>query len=117
MYFTAPLTPVPPTCDSGQFQCVYLLECLPQSWHCDGDVDCVDGSDEEDCGSLVPGTVPPQAVCEDTQYHCAKNICIPALLRCDSVPDCPNSEDEYECRKMCTHTHIHTDTCTQSRHC
>ncbi|KAK3546298.1 hypothetical protein QTP70_025705 [Hemibagrus guttatus] len=93
----APVTPVPPTCDSGQFQCVYLLECVPQSWRCDGEVDCVDGSDEEECGSLVPGTVPPQAGCEDTQYGCAKNMCIPALLRCDSVPDCPNGEDEYGC--------------------
>ncbi|XP_058249959.1 MAM and LDL-receptor class A domain-containing protein 1 [Hemibagrus wyckioides] len=93
----APVTSVPPTCDSGQFQCVYLLECVPQSWHCDGEVDCVDGSDEEVCGSLVPGTVPPQAGCEDTQYRCAKNMCIPALLRCDNVLDCPNGEDEYGC--------------------
>ncbi|KAF5889485.1 MAM and LDL-receptor class A domain-containing protein 1, partial [Clarias magur] len=93
----APVTPVPPTCDSGNFQCLYLMACVPQSWRCDGEADCVDGSDEEDCGSLVPGTVPPQTSCEDSQYSCAKNMCIPTLLRCDSIPDCPNGEDEYGC--------------------
>ncbi|KAM9501604.1 MAM and LDL-receptor class A domain-containing protein 1 [Clarias gariepinus] len=93
----APVTPVPPTCDSGNFQCLYLMACVPQSWRCDGEADCVDGSDEEDCGSLVPGTVPPQTGCEDAQYSCAKNMCIPTLLRCDSIPDCPNGEDEYGC--------------------
>ncbi|XP_026792984.3 MAM and LDL-receptor class A domain-containing protein 1 [Pangasianodon hypophthalmus] len=93
----APVTPVPPTCDSGQFQCVYSLECVLQSWRCDGEADCVDGSDEEDCGSVAPGTVPPQTGCEDAQYRCSKNMCIPALLRCDSIPDCPNGKDEYGC--------------------
>ncbi|XP_049338853.1 MAM and LDL-receptor class A domain-containing protein 1 [Astyanax mexicanus] len=93
----APVTSTPPTCDPESFQCVYLLECVPLSWRCDGEADCVDRSDEEGCESVTPGTVPPQTVCKDTQFRCSNGTCVPALLRCDSVPDCPDEEDEYGC--------------------
>uniref|UniRef100_A0A3B4CKL8 MAM domain-containing protein n=1 Tax=Pygocentrus nattereri TaxID=42514 RepID=A0A3B4CKL8_PYGNA len=93
----APVTSTPPTCDPGYFQCVYLLECVPLSWWCDGEADCVDRSDEEECVSVVPGTVPPQSGCEDRQFRCTNATCIPSLLRCDSVPDCVHGEDEYAC--------------------
>lgn len=81
------------------FQCLYLFECIPLSWHCDGEVDCLDHSDEEKCASVLPGTVPPQTGCETGEYQCMDSSCIPALLRCDSVLDCPDGEDEYGCRK------------------
>ncbi|XP_066536368.1 MAM and LDL-receptor class A domain-containing protein 1 [Hoplias malabaricus] len=93
----APVTSIPPTCDPGYFQCVYLLECVPLSWRCDGEVDCADRSDEEWCASVVPGTVPPQNGCEVGQYRCSNGSCVPSLLRCDTVPDCPHGEDEYGC--------------------
>ena len=74
----------------------------------------MDRSDEEECVSVVPGTVPPQSGCEDRQFRCTDGTCIPSLLRCDSVPDCPHGEDEYGCRKALTHTHKpHMHTLTQ----
>ncbi|KAI4899926.1 hypothetical protein NFI96_010930, partial [Prochilodus magdalenae] len=93
----APVTATPPTCDPGYFKCVYLLECVPLSWRCDGEADCVDRSDEEECVGVVPGTVPPQTGCKDRQYRCTNGTCIPSLLRCDGVRDCPHGEDEYGC--------------------
>lgn len=96
---SGPVTPIPQTCHMERFQCLYLFECIPLSWHCDGEVDCLDHSDEEMCASVAPGTMPPQTGCETGEYRCMNNSCIPALLRCDSVLDCPNGEDEYGCRK------------------
>ncbi|XP_056317933.1 MAM and LDL-receptor class A domain-containing protein 1 isoform X2 [Danio aesculapii] len=92
-----PVTPIPQTCHMEHFQCLYLFECIPLSWHCDGEVDCLDHSDEEKCASVLPGTVPPQTGCETGEYQCMDSSCIPALLRCDSVLDCPDGEDEYGC--------------------
>ncbi|KAK7176201.1 hypothetical protein R3I93_000462 [Phoxinus phoxinus] len=97
-----PVTPIPQTCHMEHFQCLHLFECIPLSWHCDGEVDCLDHSDEEMCVSVAPGTTPPQTGCETGEYRCMNNTCIPALLRCDSVLDCPNGEDEYGCPvKIC----------------
>ncbi|XP_039549254.1 MAM and LDL-receptor class A domain-containing protein 1 isoform X2 [Pimephales promelas] len=97
-----PVTPIPHTCHMELFQCLYLFECIPLSWHCDGEVDCLDHSDEEMCVSEAPGTTPPQTGCETGEYRCMNNSCIPALLHCDSVLDCPNGEDEYGCPvKIC----------------
>ncbi|XP_055063524.2 MAM and LDL-receptor class A domain-containing protein 1 isoform X1 [Misgurnus anguillicaudatus] len=93
----APVTPIPITCHMEQFQCLYMFECIPLSWHCDGEVDCFDRSDEDMCSSVDPGTVPPQAECETGEFSCRNNTCIPALLRCDAVSDCPNGEDEHGC--------------------
>ena len=37
------------TCPSTDFQCVSDGRCIDQIWYCDGDQDCLDGSDERDC--------------------------------------------------------------------
>lgn len=36
-------------CDNDQFQCKNG-HCIPIRWQCDADPDCMDGSDEENCG-------------------------------------------------------------------
>lgn len=95
-----PVTPQPLTCDADLFQCAYSFQCIPKSWLCDGELDCADHSDEEQCLTLVPGTLPPQDLCPAGYYQCSNNQCIASILRCDGVLDCPDGEDEYSCRKL-----------------
>ncbi|XP_061877595.1 MAM and LDL-receptor class A domain-containing protein 1 [Entelurus aequoreus] len=92
-----PVTPQPVTCSVDHFQCVYSFQCIPKSWQCDGQWDCLDRSDEESCPTAIPGTLPPQGDCPGGHYQCSDDLCVPALLRCDGVSDCPDGEDEYGC--------------------
>lgn len=48
-----------PRCDMDQFQCK-SGHCIPLRWRCDADADCMDGSDEEACGTGGEPLPPPQ---------------------------------------------------------
>ncbi|XP_043921445.1 MAM and LDL-receptor class A domain-containing protein 1 [Protopterus annectens] len=92
-----PILPEPRTCDANSIQCTLVHECIPVSWMCDGEEDCVDGTDESLCPTKSPGTLPPQECYNKTEFQCSDGTCIPSLLRCDKVPDCPEGEDENSC--------------------
>ncbi|KAK1172073.1 MAM and LDL-receptor class A domain-containing protein 1 [Acipenser oxyrinchus oxyrinchus] len=97
-----PITPQPLTCSPDSFQCQYVYECIPLTWLCDWEPDCVDESDESNCPTKNPGTLPPQDLCGDSQFQCSNEQCLPSLLRCDGVADCPSAEDEFSCPcKLC----------------
>ncbi|KAJ8351571.1 hypothetical protein SKAU_G00230470, partial [Synaphobranchus kaupii] len=86
---TCSVTPgesAPQWCKNEEFQC-RNQRCIQLSWKCDGDDDCLDGSDED------PHTCYNRS-CPADQFKCQNNRCIPKRWLCDGTNDCGNDEDE-----------------------
>uniref|UniRef100_A0A669E781 Low density lipoprotein receptor-related protein 8, apolipoprotein e receptor n=1 Tax=Oreochromis niloticus TaxID=8128 RepID=A0A669E781_ORENI len=73
-------------CETGQFQCKSGA-CIPIVWRCDGDDDCPDSSDEENC---------PKKTCAATDFTCKNGQCLPARWRCDGEVECADGSDEAD---------------------
>lgn len=75
---------------------VFEARCISKAWVCDGDSDCEDNSDEDNCEALV---------CKLSHHVCANDstICLPAEKLCDGTDDCPDGSDEKLCGKRQKH--------------
>ncbi|KAJ0178036.1 hypothetical protein K1T71_005859 [Dendrolimus kikuchii] len=81
-------------CTDGQHRCSGKDEkCIPWFWKCDGEKDCMDGSDE-------PDTCPVRH-CRAGSFQCKNTNCTPAATICDGTDDCGDGSDEAECAHEC----------------
>ncbi|KAK8404854.1 hypothetical protein O3P69_001449 [Scylla paramamosain] len=71
------------SCAPEEFSCGQL--CVASAFLCDGRQDCVDGTDEQQCGE-----------CREGLFQCS-GTCLPLHLRCDGEYHCPDGEDEANC--------------------
>ncbi|XP_047212825.1 low-density lipoprotein receptor-like isoform X1 [Girardinichthys multiradiatus] len=77
------------TCKPTEYRCTgRLTYCIPSTWRCDGEVDCVNGADEKNCA-------PKQ--CTDSEFHCRSGQCVSSSFVCDKDVDCVDGSDEASC--------------------
>lgn len=101
-----------PRCEFDQFQCKNG-HCIPMRWRCDADADCMDGTDEENCGTggngragcpLRAGRVTPFLPSCHLCPHCSavcplRAGCVtPSLPSCHLCPRCG-----WERSPVCVH--------------
>ncbi len=99
------------TCAPTEFQCLERSYCIHNSWLCDGDDDCPDGSDEdrEQCGTAVECRSDQFRCVTDRQTdmnnrkdtcfprRCRSGTCIPGHLQCSGTEECNDGSDEENC--------------------
>ncbi|XP_060092506.1 very low-density lipoprotein receptor-like [Heteronotia binoei] len=86
---TQATTPAPLRCRLFEFLCRNGAECVRHEYICDGENDCADGSDEENCSQF----------CNDQEmFECESgDKCIEERYHCDGFPHCPDGSDESNC--------------------
>ncbi|BFZ23346.1 hypothetical protein BsWGS_26385 [Bradybaena similaris] len=94
------------TCASNEFSCGDTT-CIETELLCDGQLDCHDGRDEQNCESAgrdLAGRA--EEPCLEGRFRCSDGTCIARILRCDGKSDCrdgsdercePCSEGEFQC--------------------
>lgn len=97
-----------PCPETGSFMCTNG-ECLPNSKRCDGNKDCKDWSDEEDCGlfetiveirrvSVQRVFLSDEYLCKKPRFfRCPDGNCLPQSFLCDGQDDCGDLADEMNC--------------------
>ncbi|XP_070193933.1 G-protein coupled receptor GRL101-like [Littorina saxatilis] len=115
-----------PACiDGKEMPCGGGKQCIPRQKVCNGPIECVDASDEQNCArnsNYIRYTASPPALvwtrwteyydmtyniitvrkhsgpCPEGFFKCAvDSYCFDVLFRCNGVRDCPGGEDEAGC--------------------
>ncbi|CAL1294785.1 unnamed protein product [Larinioides sclopetarius] len=87
--------------------------CIADIYRCDGDNDCGNFRDEQNCDNLPPKK------CQSSQFQCLESgHCILETWRCDGERDCEDGSDEHTCDnlppKKCQSSQFQ---CLESGHC
>ncbi|XP_060826698.1 low-density lipoprotein receptor-like isoform X6 [Bombus pascuorum] len=88
-------TDSPHKCTDSEFKCANT-KCIPGTWHCDGEDDCHDGSDEDPTVCRTKNCTADQFTC-----HSGNGECVALAWMCDGHPDCSDGSDEAECNDTC----------------
>ncbi|XP_078252905.1 very low-density lipoprotein receptor-like [Rhinoraja longicauda] len=76
-------------CEFHEISCGFgSLQCIPVSWKCDGEKDCANGGDEENCGT---------STCSILEFTCSSGRCISQSFVCNGKDDCGDGTDERGC--------------------
>ncbi|XP_069177941.1 uncharacterized protein [Procambarus clarkii] len=102
-------------CGPDEFACKDPHLCVPDSWRCNGQLECPDSSDEANCEAGCAGVTDSQHCdgrwhcrggedelgcfgCDADEWWCGEGTdCYKVTRRCDSIPDCHNGADELYC--------------------
>lgn len=81
-------------CEPNQYQCANR-RCVLKTWLCDSEDDCLDGSDEQNCG-----VADNRQMCTPVEFKCSQyDQCVPKSFHCDGQSDCRDGSDEIGCGK------------------
>ncbi|XP_052695317.1 low-density lipoprotein receptor-like isoform X1 [Crassostrea angulata] len=86
-FFTVARLDIWSECEADQMTCSNG-KCVPISYICDGDNDCRDMSDEQNC---------PSRTCAGDEMTCSNRKCVPIRYICDGDNDCGDMSDEQNC--------------------
>ncbi len=87
-------------CPPGHRKCVDNKQCIAESYICDGEIGCSDGSDELCNKQCLPDYLHSKLF---IGRHCSEDqsICFPVEKFCDGVIDCPLGSDEADSDCTC----------------
>merc|ERR1719427_942434 len=98
--------------EEGLFSCKDRWNtCVDVNKICDGEIDCYNGHDEDNCASSLD-ILPTNSSCSNDEFVCigANRTCQSKSSICDGIVDCPNGEDEEKCEESTTFSPLSNST-------